>query len=500
MLPSLWNQRTRLILIWAQWAALVLAIFTSFASDGGRATPLALAAAGSAGVFVLASTMAPLGWLRKPLALDAALVAAVILTMVAVTLTGSAESPYLLLAITPTLWAGLFGGTRSAFTAALLASALLYLVELSDETVDVPGVLLVAGIQLLIAITITQVRKLLIEIQAKNSQIESQQLIASRRIEELESAHDLLGRLAEVTARQDVNPISLATDALEQLVGQYPGMAATAAIDSPRGPILVARAGVEDGNPTRNTLPLLGRGKEIGWVMLATPHAVSKNELADISERLRPLALAFSNVLLLQSIAARAINEERARIARDLHDDLGPSLASLGLSLDMTLLNHPLDAPVADQITHLRRSVSYLVDDIRKTVADLRAEPEPSLVNLLKEVGAENNQSVSIDVALEERRPPRPSVANELAAIANEAIRNAINHSGTREVRVSGFVDFDRGWISIVDDGSGFDPEAVPDGRYGLTGMRERARKIGGGLKIRSGRNGTEVVVDWSPR
>jgi signal transduction histidine kinase len=234
--------------------------------------------------------------------------------------------------------------------------------------------------------------------------------------------------------------------------------------------------------------------------MLATPHSMSNAEVTEVSESLHPLALAFSNILLLQSIAARAINEERARIARDLHDDLGPSLASLGLSLDMTLLNHPLEGPVADQITQLRRSVSYLVDDIRKTVADLRAEPEPSLINLLKEAVAEHSENLAIEVSLEERRPPRPSVANELAAIANEAIRNAINHSGAGEIRVSGFVDFDRGWISILDNGSGFDPGSVPDGRYGLVGMRERARKIGGGLRVRSGRDGTEISVDWSPR
>ena len=499
MLPGVWNQRTRLILVWAQWIALALGIFASFAAEQG-VTPLVLGAAGMGGIFVLGSTMTPLAWLKKPLVLDGAVMAGVILTMIAVTLTGSADSPYLLLAITPTLWAGFFGGARPAFSAALLASGLLLLVELGEEVVDIPGVLLVAGIQLLMAVTITQIRRLLIEIQTRNNQMEGQQVVAARRIEELENAHDLLGRLAEVTARQDVNPISLATEALEALVTVHPGMAAAAAIDSSRGPVLVARVGVEPPNPTRNTVPLTAGGKETGWVMMATPQSIGKGELDNISENLRPLGLAFSNILLLQSIAARAINEERARIARDLHDDLGPSLASLGLSLDMTLLNHPLEAPVADQITHLRRSVSYLVDDIRKTVADLRAEPEPSLVNLLKELGAENSENLAIDVSLEERRPPRPSVANELAAIANEAIRNAIKHSGAREVRVSGFVDFDRGWISIVDDGSGFDPEGVPDGRYGLLGMRERARKIGGELEIRSGRNGTEVAVDWAPR
>jgi signal transduction histidine kinase len=350
------------------------------------------------------------------------------------------------------------------------------------------------------AVTITQIRRVLGEIQIRNSQMESQQLIATRRIQELENAHDLLGRLAEVTAGQDVNPISLATAALEELIETRPGVAAAAAIDSPRGPVLVARVGTEPPNPARNTLSLVAGGKETGWVMLATPHPMSNAEVIEVGESLRPLALAFSNILLLQSIAARAINEERTRIARDLHDDLGPSLASLGLSLDMTLLNHPLEASVADQITHLRRSVSYLVDDIRKTVADLRAEPEPSLVNLLKEIAADVSGEPEISIELDERRPPRPSVSNEVAAIAGEAIRNAVKHSGAGQIAISGIVDFERGSVTISDNGTGFDPEGVPDGHYGLLGMKERARKVGAKLAIRSDETGTTVSVNWGPR
>jgi two-component system nitrate/nitrite sensor histidine kinase NarX len=160
-------------------------------------------------------------------------------------------------------------------------------------------------------------------------------------------------------------------------------------------------------------------------------------------------------------------------------------------------MNHPLEGPVADQISHLRRSVSYLVDDIRKTVADLRSEAEPSLINILTELAAEIGNQPEISIELDERRPPRPSVVQELAAISTEAIRNAVKHSGATEIKISGTVDFDRGWFSISDNGSGFNPDAIRDGHYGLTGMKERARKIGADLTIRSDARGTRVSVDW---
>jgi signal transduction histidine kinase len=133
-------------------------------------------------------------------------------------------------------------------------------------------------------------------------------------------------------------------------------------------------------------------------------------------------------------------------------------------------------------------------------VADLRAEPEPSLVNLLNGIKADLGTNPEVTIDLDERRPPRPSVAQELAAISHEAIRNAAAHSNATQIRVTGIVDFDRGWVSVEDNGRGFDPNCIHEGHYGLTGMKERARKIGGQLKIVSAPSGTTVAVEWGPR
>lgn len=498
MLPVIWDRRTRLVLVASQWVALALGIYTSLAVSGPGA--VTLAAAGMSGVYVLASTSVPLDFLRRPLILDIWVLVAVILTMLAVTLTGSADSPYLLLAITPTLWAGIFGGQRPALAAALLASALLLLVELGRESPDGTGAILVAGIQLLLAFTISQVRRLLVDFERRQEQMVLSQEASTRRLEQLEDAHDLLTRLTELTAAQETNPIKLGSAALENLISRMPNTAAAAAIASDRGPVLVARVGIEPPQSQRITIPLRVAGRETGWIMLAAPRVLSQSEIDGIEQSLRPLALAFSNAQLLQGIARRAISEERSRIARELHDDLGPSLASLGLGIDLAMVQNTPDQPLAEQLTHLRRSVSFLVDDIRKTVADLRSEPEPSLSAALTEQVSRIAPQPEVVVEVDERRPPRPAIAQELTAIVTEAIRNASKHASANLIAVRGVVDFDRGWITISDDGHGFDTSHKPDGHYGLMGMKERAEKIGGDLEVSSKPSGTTVSIEWTSR
>jgi signal transduction histidine kinase len=234
--------------------------------------------------------------------------------------------------------------------------------------------------------------------------------------------------------------------------------------------------------------------------MLATPRALSQTEIDGIEQSMRPLALAFSNVRLLEMIAQKAISEERVRIARELHDELGPSLASLGLGIDLAMVQNTPDQPLTDQLNQLRRSVSFLVDDIRKTVADLRSEPEPSLSTALNEQLTKLSPDPEVELDIDERRPPRPSISQELTAIVSEAIRNASRHADAKTIKVSGVVDFDRGWLSIADDGRGFDQARLPEGHFGLVGMQERAAKIGGRLDLETGPRGTVISIEWSPR
>ena len=106
-----------------------------------------------------------------------------------------------------------------------------------------------------------------------------------------------------------------------------------------------------------------------------------------------------------------------------------------------------------------------------------------------------NGTDVVVD--LRENRPPRPAIAGDVAAIVTEAIRNAMIHSGSEKIRVEGDVDFERGWVQVSDGGRGFDVDAVPEGHYGLMGMRERAGRMEGRLEVESGPMGTTVRLSW---
>jgi signal transduction histidine kinase len=210
------------------------------------------------------------------------------------------------------------------------------------------------------------------------------------------------------------------------------------------------------------------------------------------------VSVAFANLQLLQDIVGSAVAEERVRLAREMHDGIGPSLAALGLAIDMATMRQSDRPEIAEDLKILRSNVTMLVEETRAAVADLRTAPGPTLTARLLRTTARLDGAPSVVVDIDERRPPRPALIGDLAEILAEAIRNAHRHSGASKTIVSGQVDRDFGSCTVVDDGMGFDPEATPEGHYGILGMRERAAKIGATMKIDSEPGvGTAVAVEW---
>ena len=182
-----------------------------------------------------------------------------------------------------------------------------------------------------------------------------------------------------------------------------------------------------------------------------------------------------------------AREEERRRVRRDLHDELGPTLAGIGLGLETAgraaVREGFSQAALLDQLS---REASSSVDDIRRIVADLRppALDEVGLLAALRHYAELVTSRSGVVVTVEgEPLPPLPA-AVELAAyrIALEAVNNTARHARARTCRV--IVAMDHGLrLTVADDGSGAPPRHRG---VGLTSMVERAEELGGTCTVTS--------------
>ena len=124
---------------------------------------------------------------------------------------------------------------------------------------------------------------------------------------------------------------------------------------------MLAARGIPEGDSHIYELPLSTTDMDVGSLELTTPNALSQDELADAAAILHPVSLAFANLRLLQEIVGSAVAEERVRLAREMHDEIGPSLASLGLALDMTAMQQSERPEVVADLQVLRSNVTKLV-------------------------------------------------------------------------------------------------------------------------------------------
>jgi signal transduction histidine kinase len=210
---------------------------------------------------------------------------------------------------------------------------------------------------------------------------------------------------------------------------------------------------------------------------IAVGRALSHAERSLVADLERQVALGLDNARRLSQLRALAVHAERARIARELHDQLGQDLAGLGFLIDSGADN-----------AELREAVGAIVRRLRDTLTDLRSDVDEdhdltdTLAAFLSRVTDRSGLSTRLELpsaASPDRLPP--VVERELLRITQEAVVNAERHSGAQEVRVL----LDGGVVEIRDDGIGL-PGVIPERHYGLMGMRERAEAIGGELEIES--------------
>lgn len=197
-------------------------------------------------------------------------------------------------------------------------------------------------------------------------------------------------------------------------------------------------------------------------------------------------------------VAAR--EEERRRIRRDLHDGLGPALASLAMQADSARdwIRSDPDRVEATLIDVTAKAQAAL-QDIRRLVYDLRppALDELGLIGALRQTAANMPEGLHIEVSIPESLPPL-SAAVEVAAyrIAQEALNNVNHHAHARSCSVRLSVE-DELRLEISDDGVGLAAEARAG--VGLISMRERAAELGGRCVIESRPEGGTRVLAQLP-
>jgi len=225
-------------------------------------------------------------------------------------------------------------------------------------------------------------------------------------------------------------------------------------------------------------------------------HARIRGSMAGVQEeRLAHLRERFAQVTSAQE-------EERQRIARELHDGLVPVLASLNLRLhtiekQLEREEHPLAREVKELAEHAQSSSR----DIRRLVHNLRpvALDELGLVPALREhlssCGREHNLVVEL-VADDGERLPAPT-ETALFRIVQEAVNNVLRHAHAKRVAVSLVRKKDHVELRVSDDGQGFDANLPRTGKHlGLWSMRERVEQLGGQFDVHSAPGkGTTVTV-----
>jgi len=253
------------------------------------------------------------------------------------------------------------------------------------------------------------------------------------------------------------------------------------------------------------SVPLAVGDRHLGMLNVASRdwRVLSEAELALLTTAGALVSLAVERSRLEAASARAMAAEERNRLAREIHDTLAQGLAALTMQLEVA------DALVAGGAANVRATAGerldsavraalalarVTLDEARRSVLDLREAPLEgrTLREALEDVARDARSS---DPALEVTLAANteidatglpPAVEVGLYRVAQQAVANAVRHAHARRISLRLTHRRDHVTLRVEDDGTGFDPAAIPAGRFGLIGMRERARLLGGTLVVES--------------
>jgi signal transduction histidine kinase/ligand-binding sensor domain-containing protein len=214
-------------------------------------------------------------------------------------------------------------------------------------------------------------------------------------------------------------------------------------------------------------------------------------------------AIYYSHYRRVRRLQAQfqAVLRERSRIAREIHDTLAQDFVGVSLQLEtaVQMLSASDLAGATEQINQTRILVREGLQDARQSIWELRANTtEDTLPTRLTRLGERASRTglvaeTSITGAY---RPLDTKLESELLRIAQEALTNVIRHAAATSALLKLEYSAHTVTLSIVDDGTGFEPAEVQGEHYGLQGMRERAAAIRARFEVHSSREqGTRIHV-----
>ena len=249
------------------------------------------------------------------------------------------------------------------------------------------------------------------------------------------------------------------------------------------------------------SIPLYARDSDNALLELGILN-VASTDWAEISDDdLRVLhtvadlmSIAVQRALLFQESKEIGAINERNRIAREIHDTIAQGMAATILQLETAdaLLESNTDSrKIKDAIQHALTLTRANLDEARRSVMDLRAAPldGKTLPEALRALLDDPILHTSLETECEVMgsSPPLPiRVSTGLFRIAQEAINNVKQHANATSLRVELRLVPERVQLVVEDDGKGFRTNQIPDGHFGLIGMKERAKLLGGKINISS--------------
>jgi signal transduction histidine kinase len=264
------------------------------------------------------------------------------------------------------------------------------------------------------------------------------------------------------------------------------------------------------GDVSALVVPLVAGVRTVGLVTIEADvtNAYPPPVVARVTALTGPAALRLEAALLFDEVRSLATNEERQRLAREIHDGVAQELVMVGYGIDNALATVPDEAKeTTEELRTLRGEVTRVITELRLSLFELRSEVDrqgglaAAIAEYARTVGASGGLRVHLSLDESTARLPAATEA-ELLRIAQEAVTNARKHAGASNLWVTCAVDPPFAEIEVSDDGQGI-ADQRPDGRYGLAIMAERAERIRGRLEIRPREpSGTTVavVLGTSPR